>query len=247
LRPDEVYDRLFDVEVDPKTFHEVLDSLQLKTDSGLWNIRAKREHISDAAIREALPHLQTLASLPFIRMIAFSGATAHRNMTSMDDVDLFIIVEDGKLWALFLFAMVWAKIRGLRKRLCMNYLISDAALPIPETDAFTAQQAASLKPIFGRAVYDCFIEANPFVHDRFPNLDSTRHREMYPEIQSGRLKNTLEGVLRFGPIQIIERISRFVLSRYLGRKRRAKSEFYLDARRLKLHINGHRAAILEKI
>jgi hypothetical protein len=238
---------LFDVKVDTTAFQRVLNSLQLETDPDLWNTRAKRERISDAAIRDALPHLHTLASMPFVRMIAFSGATAHRNMTSMDDIDLFIIVEDGKLWALFLSAMVWAKIRGLRKRLCMNYLISDAALPIPEMDVFTAQQAASLKPIFGKAVYDRFLEANPFVRTRFPNLDSTRHREMYPEIQSGRLKHILEEVLRFGPVQILERVSRSVLTRYLGRKRGPDSELHLDARRLKLHISGHRAAILERV
>ena len=244
LRPDEIYDRLFDVKVDISTFHRVLNSLQLETDPDLWNTRTHRETISDAAIRHARPHLQKLASMPFVRMIAFSGATAHRNMTSMDDVDLFIIAEDGKLWAFFLCAMVWAKFTGLRKRLCMNYLISDAALPIAETDAFTAQQAASLKPIFGKALYDRFLHANPFVRDRFPNFDSRRHREIYPEIQSGRLKYILEEVLRFGPIQILERFSRFALGRYLARKRRTGSELHLDARRLKLHLKGHRAAIL---
>src|SRR5579862_5575651 len=160
LHPDELHDRLFDVEVDRSTFQQVLDSLHLESDPTLLTTRTQREAISDTAIHEALPHLHTLASMPFIRMIAFSGATAHRNMTSTDDVDLFIIVEDGKLWAVFLLAMLWAKMKGLRKRLCMNYLISDAALPLAETDAFTAQQAASLKPIFGKGVYDRFHEMN---------------------------------------------------------------------------------------
>jgi hypothetical protein len=167
-------------------------------------------------------------------------------MTSTDDVDLFIIVEDGKLWAVFLLAMLWAKLKGLRKRLCMNYLISDAALPLLETDAFTAQQAASLKPIFGKGIYDRFHEMNPFVRVRFPNLDLRRHRDAYPEIQIGKLKDVLEGVLGLGPIQILERFSRFVLNRYLDRKRGPDSEVVLDARRLKLHLRGHRAAILGK-
>ena len=43
-------------------------------------------------------------------------------------------------------ATVWAKLKGLRELLCMNYLISDAALPLFEHDAFTAQQVARTLP-----------------------------------------------------------------------------------------------------
>jgi glycosyltransferase involved in cell wall biosynthesis len=247
LTPDELYDRLFDIKVDETTFHRVLDSLHLEPDPDLLKTRANRERISDAATRDVRPHLETLASIPFLRMIAFSGATAHRNMASPDDVDLFIIIEDGKLWAVFLCAMIWAKLKGLRKRLCMNYLLSDAALPLPDTDVFTAQQVASLKPVFGKAFYDRFLEKNPFVRARFPNLNVSRHREMYPEIESGRFKLLLEGVLRLGPIQLLECFSRLILSRYLDRKRRPNSEVYLDARHLKLHLSGHRAAVLDKV
>jgi hypothetical protein len=168
-------------------------------------------------------------------------------MASPDDVDLFIIIEDGKLWAVFLCAMIWAKLKGLRKRLCMNYLLSDAALPLPDTDVFTAQQVASLKPVFGKTFYDRFLEKNPFVRARFPNLNVSRHREMYPEIETGRFKLLLEGVLRLGPIQLLECFSRLILSRYLDRKRRPNSEVYLDARHLKLHLTGHRAAVLDKV
>src|SRR5437016_287552 len=235
LQPDELRERLFDVEVGEAAFRRVLDSLQLEPDAHLLKLRAEREKISDAAVREMQPHLRTLASMPFVRMIAFSGSTAHRNMTSMEDVDLFIIVEDGKLWTLFLCAILWAKIKGLRKRLCMNYLISDAALPLLETDPFTAQQAASLKPIYGKSMYDRFIEANPFIHRRFPNFESRCHRELYPEIEVGRGKEVFERVLR-GPVRILELLSRFVLRGHLSRKRTGDSEVCLDARRLKLHL-----------
>ena len=232
--------------MDEQTFQRVLDSLRLNPDPRLFELRAEREQISDDAIREVQPHLRTLASMPFVRMIAFSGSTAHRNMTSKEDVDLFMIVEDGKQWAVFLSAMVWAKLKGLRRRLCMNYLISDAALPLTETDLFTAQQVASLKPIYGKATYDRFIAANPFVRRRFPNFQVQRHREMYAEIVARTGKRMLERVLRMGPVQILERFSRFVLSRYLCRKRTPESEVQMDARHLKLHLRSHKPAVLEK-
>src|SRR5439155_17083306 len=108
----------------------------------------------------------------------------------------------------FLWAIVWAKIKGLRKRLCMNYLISDQALPLLETDLFTAQQVASLKPIYGKTVYDRFIAANPFVQRRFPNSERPRHRDRYPDIEAEPLNHIGELLLRRVALQIPELFSR---------------------------------------
>ncbi len=245
LRPDEIRERLFDVKVDEATFEAGLKALQYEPDPKLLALRSEREQISDEALHQVQPHLRIVASMPFVRMLAFSGSTAHRNMADAEDIDLFIIVEDGKLWALFLVAIVWAKLKGLRKRLCMNYLISDAALPLYQHDAFTAQQVASLKPIFGKSVYDSFIAANPFVTRCFPNFDSKRHRDVYPEIKAGRSKRLFEMVLRLGPAQALERFSRVILGRYLAKKVNDKSDVQLDPRRLKLHLYSHKRAVLD--
>ena len=177
-------------------------------------------------------------------MLAFSGATAHRNMTTPEDIDLFMVVEDGKVWAVFLLAMVWAKCFGLRRRLCLNYVISDSALPIAEHDTFTAQQVASLKPIYGKTVYDRFIAMNGFVYGRFPNFDLSRHRDAYPELRPRSFKKWAEVVFLAGPIQVLERVSRAVLGPYLKKKVGEESDVLLDPRRLKLHLRSHKLEIL---
>jgi glycosyltransferase involved in cell wall biosynthesis len=250
LTAEEVRERLFGVEIDASAFNCAISGMRIPADEQAFRVRALREQISDEAIHNAQSHLRTLACMPFVRMIAFSGATAHRNMSDAEDLDLFMVVEDGKLWAAFLICIVWAKLKGLRKRLCMNYLISDAALPLFEHDVFTAQQVASLKPIYGKDVYDRFILMNPFVRRCFPNFQPLRHRESYPEIKTAAGTTILEGVLRCGPIQILERISRSVLGRYLRRKaqdaaRSGTSDVLLDARRLKLHLKSHKRAVLD--
>jgi hypothetical protein len=246
LQPNEIRERLFDVKVDPATFDEVMTSLRYQPDPELLAVRAEREQISDRGILEVQPHLRRLASMPFLRMLALSGSTAHRNMNTTEDIDLFLIVEDGKLWAVFLIAVLWAKVKGLRKRLCMNYLISDRALPLFEHDLFTAQQVASLKPMFGKTVYDRFIEANSFVSRSFPNFDAAGHRDAYAEIKPYRSKRFLEAVLRFGPVQVLDWFSQFVVGRYLSGKINATSDVLLDRRRLKLHLHSHKKAVLDQ-
>jgi glycosyltransferase involved in cell wall biosynthesis len=241
----ELRERLFNTQIDEGTFEATMKSFRYEPDAELLAIRAEREQITDQAIREVQPHLRTLASMPFVRMIAFSGSTAHRNMTTTADVDLFLITEDGKLWAAFLAAMVWAKMKGLRTTLCMNYMISDAALPLFEHDAFTAQQVASLKPIYGKKTYDRFIAANPFVSRWFPNFDPARHREAYQEIPEGNWKARLEAFLRIGIVQVFERFSRFVLGKHLSKKISSSSDVQLDRRHLKLHFQSHKKPVLD--
>ncbi len=255
LRVEELRQRLFDVEVTAEDLDRCCHRLGLRrvgefiaVDPEFVPLREFREALSDSAIRESWALLRQLSSLPFVRMIAFSGATAHRNMSTAEDVDLFIVVEDGKLWAAFLISMIWAKLLGVRRRLCMNYVISDRALPLFDHDMFTAQQAASLKPIFGKGMYDRLIAANDFIKEYFPNFVSATPREAYPELQASPVKKVLEAVLKCGPIQILERFSRAVLGKYLRRKivRNATEEgdVLLEPRRLKLHMNSHRRAIL---
>jgi glycosyltransferase involved in cell wall biosynthesis len=237
LQPEELRERLFEVKIDESTFKGALASCRYQP----------CERLSDEAIAEVQPHLRTLASLPFVRMIAFSGATAHRNMSTAEDIDLFIVIEDGKVWAVFLIAMLWAKAKGLRKRLCMNYLISDAALPLFDHDAFTAQQAASLKPIYGKNIYDRFIASNPFVRRWFPNFEPSRHRDFYQEIQPSRSKRAFETVLRLGAIQFLERLSRVLLRSYLRGKIERESDVLLEPRRLKLHLRSHKQDVLQRL
>jgi hypothetical protein len=247
LTPDELRERLFDVAVDEPSFRAALKTIQYKPDRGLVAIRTEREKISDRAIAEINPYLRTLASLPFVRMIAFSGSTAHRNMTSTEDVDLFMIVEDGKVWAVFLVAILWSRLRGVRRQLCMNYLLSDAALPLLDLDSFTAQQVASLKPLYGKTMYDRFLAANPFVKRCFPNFDKRRHRDAYPEIKPRLPKRLIEALLRLGPIQSLDRLSRLLLGGHLTNKIGHDSDVVLEPGRLKLHLHSHKVAALSSV
>jgi hypothetical protein len=246
LKPAEVHERLFDVAVDRAAFDRVLEAEGLPDDTEQMRRRHEREEISDRAIAAAWRGLRFIASIPFVRMVAFSGATAHRNMNTVEDVDLFIVAEQGKLWLVFLTAMIWAKLRGLRRTFCMNYLVSDAALPLFDNDAFTAQQVASLKPFYGKSCYDGFIEVNPFVQRHFPNFNKANHRDVYPEVKPAPLKGLLESCLRAGPAWLLERLSRVVLGWYLRRKV-SGAGVLLEPHRLKLHFNDHRDEVLRKI
>jgi alpha-1,3-rhamnosyl/mannosyltransferase len=258
LTPDEIRDRLAGVAADRDAVHDAIRALGVDPGAGFVQMRPgqaeerrRREAWSDHVLDEFRNELRWLASVPFIRMLAFTGATAHRNMQDRD-IDLFTVVEDRRLWATLALVTLWARARGLRRNICMNYLVSDRALAIPETDLFTAQQAASMKPFYGKRVYDDFLRANPFVVRSFPNFNADRHREFYAELHTGRLKRALEVVLSLGPIQLLEVAGRRVCGRHIERKASGAAnlgpfDVVLESRRIKLHLNSHRAAILARV
>jgi glycosyltransferase involved in cell wall biosynthesis len=259
LRAGEIHQRLFNVAVDRVAFDQILEQQRLPhigqfvtADADRIAHRAARETIADRAIEAAWPGLRFIASIPFVRMMAFSGATAHRNMDSTEDVDLFVIVERGKVWFAFLTAMIWAKLRGLRRRFCLNYVIGEDVLPLFDHDVFTAQQMASIKPFFGKDCYDRFVEANPFVRRHFPNFDSAAHRNAYPEVEPSPVKLWLERGLNWGPVWLLEKVSRTVLGWYFRRKLRhvppaTDFDVLIEPQRLKLHFKNHKNAVLRKM
>jgi len=102
-----------------------------------------------------------------------------------------------------------------------------------------------LKPIYGKPVYDRFIAANPFISRFFPNFDPATHREVYPELTTSWTKRLIEGLLQLGPVQVLERITRFVLGRYLSSKVNPHSDVQMDRRRLKLHLYSHKKSVLD--
>ncbi len=252
----EVCERLFDVQADEETVGAALERMGIPTTDGFvgadrhaGNRRLERERASDSVIAEAWSHVETLARFPFVRMLALSGASAHRNMRD-DDLDLFAVVEDGKLWATLLAVTVWAKLRGLRRTICLNYIVSDRALALFDTDPFTAQQAASLKPVYGFGVYDRFVAENPFIRRQFPNFDPVRQRSRYRELSAVGAKVVLEGFLRAGPVQLLELFSRAVFRPYLRRKAGTSvgaGDVLLGHRWIKLHLFSHKQEVLDRM
>ena len=91
-----------------------------------------------------------LASLPFVRMLALSGGTAHRNARGGDDIDLFVVARAGRAYTAYTLLFIASTITRRRGIVCPNYLVDEDNLRIAyHHDLFTAHQAVSLVPIAG--------------------------------------------------------------------------------------------------
>ena len=194
------------------------------------------------------PLLRMVAGFPFVRLLALSGACAHDNATD-SDVDVFLVVRRGRAWSVFLALMILSKALGRRRTLCVNYLVDEDGLALPEHDLFTAAEIVGLRPLAGGPSYLQFVEANAWVAERFPNFFWMRRDT--GRVPSAGSPRWLESALDLGFAPALETLSRRVLGARFRRKWDGSSGVVLTPQRLKLHPVDHapglRAAFAEVV
>ena len=211
--------------------------------------RRRREELSRRLLERDQKILQFIAALPFVRLVAVSGSLAHLNAEGESDLDLFVITRPGRVWLVTLAALIVSRLLGWRRRLCLNYIVSEASLGIEPGDLFSANQIIHLRPIIGQEVYRRFLEANAFVRGFYPNF---MPREMHTSTwRPSRWKGTaaIEAVLNLGVAQAADRLSRVIYTRHLRRKSsqwQSRDQVRLDRECLKLHTSSHRNSTIAR-
>ncbi|HJS73406.1 MAG TPA: glycosyltransferase, partial [Vicinamibacteria bacterium] len=216
------------------------------------SIDARREasrRTRELVAREAFA-LDVVRRAPFVRMVAFSGATAHEN-TRDEDIDLFVVTARERTWAVAFLLLSAMKLLGRRRTICLNYFLSEDHLALAERDPFTASQIVSLKPLTGKGVFYRLVRENEWGASFFPNFWE-RYRALVPpsvrEPASGAF--FWEALLSFGGGYLLERVGRFVLGSYLRRRLegcRPGASVKLEPGVIKLHFKDHGADLSRRI
>ncbi len=189
LREDEILYGLLECSATMKEVNAALGHLQGKhliDHSGEWwhligrkkivAERQRRGEYTRKLWRDNARLIKLICRFPFVKGVALSGAGSFENCQSEDDVDLFIIADQNRLWFSYASMVFLLKILGKRKLICLNYLIGHRSLAIPagrDRDFFVAHQIAYLKPLRGRQVFEEFLHDNKWVQEYLPQLSSS--------------------------------------------------------------------------
>jgi glycosyltransferase involved in cell wall biosynthesis len=190
--------------------------------------------------------LAALASLPFVRMLAYSGGTAHQNPGKKPDIDLFVVARPGSLYTVYTLIFLLTKLTRTRRVVCPNYLVDEDELAIVyHRDLFTANQVMSARPLSGPDTYGAFCAANQdWVHGFFPGFERRRAAAPFggPAVQGAA-----EALLSIGRGQVergLRAAWRFYLARRAARARHP--DVVLANGILKLHLSDYRRRVLER-
>jgi hypothetical protein len=159
--------------------------------------RLDRAVASDRLWRRARRFVRVLRLLPFVRMIAITGALSMNNSAAGDDIDVLIVTAPDRVWLTrgLAIALVYAG-RLCGDTLCPNYVISERALALDTHTLFVAHEFAQMAPVYGHTIYDRMCAANNWVQTLLPNAARTAYEATDQPGAIGRLfKRSLERLL----------------------------------------------------
>jgi hypothetical protein len=165
---------------------------------------------------EAPPYLEMTVAFvrtlvrfaPFIRCVSVAGSLASGGFRASDDVDLNLIVDDGRRHLAYVAVNVLGLIHALRfrskpvddltrrpiaPRLMTANLILDRSQchPLARQDEDMAFELLMSRPLYGGGVLDEVVRANPELLDHFPQLEHGSADRVFDFEPSGRLPSWL--------------------------------------------------------
>lgn len=136
------------------------------------NIRLEGEARADAKMEDAHRYGQKIGGFPFVKGVLISGSMSKGVLHEDGDYDFFLIIQEKRVWISKLILKIYKVLflGNSYEYFCINYLISDDKLQIPQQNIFTATELLTAIPVTGEAaLYNALKEANAWVTDFLPN------------------------------------------------------------------------------
>jgi len=170
------------------------------------SLRQQHQHFSQPKLKLAHQAANYLKLIPFINLIAVTGALAMNNSDKNDDIDLIIITQSNKLWLTRVLAIFILELFHLRRRpktqtinnkICLNLFLDEFSLKIPPVNRnlFTAHEICQLKPIYNKQnTYQKFLHANSWTKKYLTHAITIKAKNprFFPSNTSFYLLNLLE-------------------------------------------------------
>lgn len=143
----------------------------LQTRSDLIARRQEREYLSANMWDDAMKYGQWLSLVPFVRMVALTGALAMRNPASADDdFDYMLVTTPGRVWMARGFAVLLVRVvRLFGRELCPNYVLAEDALLQQQQDLYMAHEVTQMQVIQGTTLYQQMLNTNRWSQAFLPN------------------------------------------------------------------------------
>jgi hypothetical protein len=230
-----------------KTISEVGDFIQKEDDyyfltgrEAIVETRRQRAAHARRLWPRVILYARLIAGLPYVRMVAVTGALAMNNETG-EDIDFFIVSEPGRLWICRAAVLLLRRIVILGGDiLCPNFFVSRRALRIMDQNLYTAHELVQMVPLVGWEIYQSIRRENAWSARYLPNAGGAPGlaQEVSPlELPAQRV--IWEALLRSRPGSWIEK---WEMDRKIQRFRRQNPEnleasFSVDW--CKGHFNAH--------
>jgi hypothetical protein len=196
--------------------------------------------------RRAVHYGRRMSHLPFVRMVAVTGALAMDNNAD-GDIDYLVITEPGRLWLCRAMIVGQVKLAALRgTELCPNYFLSERAMVLEERNLFTAHEVTQMVPLTGMVTYQQLRSLNRWTDAFLPNAGGAPKRVAVMEPGRQRARGLVEGTLRSRVCSPLERWEMNRKVRKLGTRGNGHAEAAFGPDWCKGHFGDHGRATLAR-
>jgi len=155
------------------------DFYTLHKNSSLGAKRIKENTAAKKQLSRAKKIGKFLTSFPFIKGIAISGSLSKQVAKEDSDIDFFIITKANRLWLSKIFFTSFIKLAslvGFEKWFCLNYIIDETSLEVPEKNIFTATEIITLIPLHDPLLFNKFFSHHFSVHVHFEHVNTGKKK-----------------------------------------------------------------------
>lgn len=202
--------------------------------------RQRRAAVAERMWPAAVFYGRMIGRLPFVRMVAVTGALAVNNVERGADIDYLIITEPGRLW--LCRAIIIGLVRLAARRghiLCPNYLLSERALALSQHSLYGAHELMQMVPITGVACYNRMRRANAWADELLPNAAGMPFLVTPQAGARSRSQALAELALRTRPGGWLERWEMERKVRKFSARHPGNPEISLNSDCCKGHFDGH--------
>lgn len=126
--------------------------------------------------------------IPWVKLVGISGGLAMENAGKEDDIDLFIVTAQGKIWVSRLLMLTILSALGLRRlpndskkeaagKICLNLILEQNKLEQKRKDLYMAHEILQMKVLWQRnGIYHDYLDANFWVFKFLPNWSAMLER-----------------------------------------------------------------------
>jgi predicted nucleotidyltransferase len=161
------------------------DLAVLKGQEHLFSERVLRKKVSEKYHRMARTFAgELIRRSRNVELIAVCGSAAYESATDSDDIDIFIIAKENRMWLTFFKALLLARVFRIKASInnekadfCLSYMQDKKHFEkeiVRHKTALFAREFLSLYVIKGEDYYKTLLRRARWIHDVFPNLYSLR-------------------------------------------------------------------------
>jgi hypothetical protein len=151
---------------------------------GLVRKRLEKEKVSDSHFKTAKYIAALFKIIPWIKLVGVSGSLSMMGSGKKDDIDLFIITGNNRIWLCRLLLIFLTSLTGLRRKrrekilsangkICINLILEEANLSQQKRNIYLGHEVLQMKVLWQREeIYSKFLHDNSWAFKYLPNWKS---------------------------------------------------------------------------